>query len=54
MTSSQPLKVTDEPSVIPGIAKLEKRLRVKGFGHPLEWGQEGSLGKVTGSRLRDL
>lgn len=43
-------------SVFPGVLKLEKRLRVKGLGHPLEWrrggGQEGSLGKVRTSRQR--
>lgn len=38
MTSLQPLKVTGELRVDPGVSKREKRLRVKGLGHPLEWG----------------
>lgn len=44
-------------SVFPGVLKLEKRLRVKGLGHPLEWWgvvEEGSLGKVWISRQRRI
>ena len=42
MTSFQRLKVINELRAVPGVSKLEKGLRVKGLGHPLEWGQEDS------------
>lgn len=42
VTSFQCLKVISELRAVPGVSKLEKGLRVKGLGHPLEWGQEDS------------
>ena len=42
VTYFQRLKVINELRAVPGVSKLEKGLRVKGLGHPLEWGQGDS------------
>lgn len=38
-------------SIFPGVLKLEKRLRVKGLGHPLEWWGGGGRRQLRESRI---